>query len=65
MSEPVNLQVMLSEYRHGKRELPTYSELLMVDIQIAAQQAQIAALRASLRAVLHEQAMIAYIARIP
>jgi hypothetical protein len=61
----LNLQEMLADYRCGKRELLTYDELVQIDIQIGSQQAQIAALRTALRSILHEQAMIAYIARIP
>lgn len=63
--EALNLQAMLADYRCGKRELLTYDELVQIDIQIGSLQAQNAALRASIRAILHEQAVPAYVGRLP
>ena len=56
---PINLQAELDDYRCGKRELLTYDELVQVDIQIGSLQAQVAALRTTLRTVIHEQALVA------
>jgi hypothetical protein len=59
VTPPLNLQEMLTEYRCGMRGLPTYEELIQIDIQMAVQSARVAALRQSLLTVLHEQAYIA------
>lgn len=57
--KPLNLQEMLDQYRCGKRELLTYDELVQIDIQIGGLQAQVAALRTTLKTILHEQAIVA------
>jgi hypothetical protein len=52
---PLNLQAMLSDYRCGKRELPTYDELVQIDIAIGSRDAVIAALRDLIKTFVHEK----------
>lgn len=55
----INLQAMLDDYRCGKRELPTYAELVQLDVEIGGRDATIAALRQTILTILHEQAATA------
>jgi hypothetical protein len=63
----INLQMILVDYKLKKRELPTYLELMELDLQIAAKDAQIAALRQTILTIIHEQKAIsdAYFSPVP
>lgn len=63
--QPLNLQQMLSDFQAGIGHLPTYNELVQIDVQIGCLQAQVASLRQLVRTILHEQAAAAYIKRLP